>query len=114
MVNTADIRKHLEAVETAERHLDVIKAFAAKGGAYKLGITVDTKEAWAGADIAGIISQHLIKLPILESVEKCLKAEIAAAKQELVNKFSEDQQASIDRAVGAAIADIPQFLRSAK
>ena len=114
MVNTADIRTRLEAVETAERHLDMIKSFAAKGGAYKLGITVDTKEAWEGAQIAGIISQHLAKLPILESAEKFLAADIKAARQDLIDKFTADQQRTIDQATSEAIEDIPQFLRRAK
>lgn len=115
MVNIADIRSHLETVETAERNLALIQSFAAKGGAYKLGVTVDTKEAWDGAQIAGIISQYLVKLPILESTEKFLKQEIDAAKAALVGHVVGEHEKQIQQAMlDAAETEIPQFLRRAK
>lgn len=92
MVNIADIRTQLETIETAERNLALIQRFAAHGGAYKLGITVDTKEAWDGAQIAGIVSRYLVRLPILGSVEKYLKEEIDAAKKVLVAQASGEYQ----------------------
>lgn len=118
MVNIADIRSHLETVETAERNLALIQSFAAKGGAYKLGVTVDTKEAWDGAQIAGIISQYLTKMPILESTEKFLNDEIEAAKKALVEKAAGESRITsdfdIDRAIEAVLSDAGKITSAAE
>lgn len=114
MVNTADIRSRLDAVETAEHELAMIKSFLAKGGSYKIGITVDTKNDWEGGQIAAVVNRHITKMPILGTVEGHLRTEIEAAKKALVDHVVIDQQKSVDQATEAAFTDIPKFLRGAK
>lgn len=101
MVNTADIRSSLGTIEEREHELALIKAFRAKGGAYKLGMTVDVKNDWESAQIAAVVNRHVSSLPILATVEARLEAEISTAKKALVNLVG--LQKANDKAAAAGL-----------
>ena len=107
MVNTAEFRSRLEAVEKAERDLEALKQLQRDGGQYRLKMTVDHTDPSTVSVAEAVAAKHLPGTTMMQGLITWAEKDAAKARADLMALTA---PRSVD---SVAAAEMPRILREA-